>query len=323
LAQLVDALRLANQSAESGAIGRSATLHGAELLKMGLTLGQVVHGYGDVCQAVTELAEETHAPITVEEFHTLNRCLDDAIAQAVTEHARLTEMSRREGETRRSGEFARELRNRLSATTLAWDILRNGHVAVNGNVGAIVSRNLASLVALLNRSLLEVRMDARHEQRQQVAVSELVEEAASDGGGEADSLHVSLSVTPADSRLYVDVDRHIVSGALGNLLHSAFKFTKPGGHVSLQTSATPSRVQIDVADECGGLPTGKCEELAAACEQRGADRSGLGLGLFITRKAVEASGGVLRVRDVPGTGCVFTIDLPRVASDRIDRLRQS
>jgi hypothetical protein len=82
-------------------------------------------------------------------------------------------------------------------------------------------------------------------------------------------------------------------------------------------------VQIDVADECGGLPTGKCEELAAACEQRGADRSGLGLGLFITRKAVEASGGVLRVRDVPGTGCVFTIDLPRVASDRIDRLRQS
>jgi hypothetical protein len=45
---------------------------------------------GDVCQAITELALDQKAPITVKEFHTLNRCLDAAIAEAVTEHARLT-----------------------------------------------------------------------------------------------------------------------------------------------------------------------------------------------------------------------------------------
>ena len=44
---------------------------------------------GDICQAVTELALEQHAPITTEEFHTLNRCLDTAIAEAVTEHGRV------------------------------------------------------------------------------------------------------------------------------------------------------------------------------------------------------------------------------------------
>ena len=40
----------------SGQIGASATLYGGELLAAGLTIGQVVHGYGDVCQSVTGLA---------------------------------------------------------------------------------------------------------------------------------------------------------------------------------------------------------------------------------------------------------------------------
>ena len=44
--------------------------------------------------------------------------------------------------------------------------------------------------------------------------------------------------------------------------------------------------------------------------QRSDDRSGVGLGLSIIRRAVQAIGGVLTVRDVPGTGCIFTIDLP-------------
>jgi len=53
-------------------------------------------------------------------------------------------------------------------------------------------------------------------------------------------------------------------------------------------------------------------ELFRPFEQQGADRSGLGLGLSIVRKSVGANGGEIRVRDLPGTGCVFTIDLPRL-----------
>ena len=48
--------------------------------------------------------------------------------------------------------------------------------------------------------------------------------------------------------------------------------------------------------------------------QSSTDRSGLGLGLSICRSSVEANDGVLKVRDVPGTGCIFTIDLPRHSS---------
>lgn len=65
-------------------IGRAATKHGMELLRLGYTVDQVVHHYGDVCQAVTDLAVKKNASITTDEFRTLNRCLDEAIADAVT-----------------------------------------------------------------------------------------------------------------------------------------------------------------------------------------------------------------------------------------------
>ncbi len=66
-------------------IGRAAAKHGHELLQHGFTVNQVVHDYDDLCQAVTELAIEKNAPVSPGEFKTLNRCLDQAIADAVSE----------------------------------------------------------------------------------------------------------------------------------------------------------------------------------------------------------------------------------------------
>jgi Histidine kinase-, DNA gyrase B-, and HSP90-like ATPase len=92
LSQLSETLRLQTTDAPfpSGAIGDTAKKHGGELLKRGFNVSQVVHHYGDICQAITQTAVEQNVPVTVDEFNTLNRCLDDAIAEAVTEHARIT-----------------------------------------------------------------------------------------------------------------------------------------------------------------------------------------------------------------------------------------
>jgi hypothetical protein len=103
----------------------------------------------------------------------------------------------------------------------------------------------------------------------------------------------------------------MLSAAIANLLQNAFKFTRAAGHVSLAAHAESDRIFIDVQDECGGLPPGKTEELFLPFKQRSSDRSGVGLGLSISRRCVEANGGKLRARDLPGTGCIFTIDLPR------------
>src|SRR5688500_15381607 len=73
LDQLVEVLRLRNTS--SVEISKTAVLHGRDLLLQGLTVSQVVHDYGDVCQSVTELAMEVNAPISIEDFHSLNACL--------------------------------------------------------------------------------------------------------------------------------------------------------------------------------------------------------------------------------------------------------
>ena len=67
-------------------IAATAKRHAQNLRERGLTVDQVVHDYGDLCQAITELAFERNVLISVSEFHTLNRLLDNAIAAAVTEH---------------------------------------------------------------------------------------------------------------------------------------------------------------------------------------------------------------------------------------------
>ena len=61
-----------------GAIGAAAALHGGDLLRLGFTVSQVVHDYGDVCQSITDLALETGASINVDDADTLQLLGDDS-----------------------------------------------------------------------------------------------------------------------------------------------------------------------------------------------------------------------------------------------------
>jgi signal transduction histidine kinase len=310
LNQLIDRLRLVTLDTE--AIEQSATLHGGELLAMGFTVSQVVRGYGDVCQVVTELATETGVAITASEFHTFNRCLDDAIANAVDEYERRRDAAvAREG-AERLGVFAHELRNRVNVAMLAYTVLQDGTVGIGGSTSALLGQSLRELSHLVDRSVVGVRLDAGLAQRQRLSAADLIDEVAVGAALDARASGRTLTVHPVDRGVEVDADPLILSAALGNLLQNAFKFSKPRGQVSLRTTATAERVQIEVEDECGGLPAGSFEELFVPFSQRSAVRSGLGLGLSISRQGVEAMGGTLTVRDIPGKGCVFAIALPRI-----------
>ena len=130
LGQLVDALRLGLSS--SPEIGRSAILHGHDLLIRGFTVSQVVHDYGDVCQSITELAMEMGAPIGTDDFRLLNACLDDAMAGAVTQYGRERQQSTIDGESARENErlgfFAHELRNLIQTALVAFEVVKSGNV---------------------------------------------------------------------------------------------------------------------------------------------------------------------------------------------------
>jgi signal transduction histidine kinase len=310
LDQLITALGRTNGS--TAEIGESAARHGADLLRLGFTVGQVVHTYGNICQAVTELAMESEAVITTDEFHTLNRCLDDAIAGAVSEYSSGREQVLAGEGTERLAGLAHEMRNLLYTGMLAFAAIEKGSVGVSGSTGSLLRRCLEDLSAVVNRSMAEARMELELQKRERVRVAELIEEVGIAAVFQANARGHQFVVDPVEFGIVVDADRQILAAALGNLLQNAFKFTRPHSKVSLTTRATADRVAIDVADECGGLVGGDGEGLFRAHEQRGADRTGLGLGLSLSRRGVEASGGQLRVRDLPGTGCVFTVDLPRL-----------
>ena len=141
--QLVATLKHSPRAGDE--INMSAAKHGDEMLRRDFTVAQVVHDYGDVCQAVTELAGELDVPITVDEFRTLNRCVDDAIAQAVTEYSRLREKSLSDADTERMGVFAHEMRNMLCTATVSFETLKRGQLAIGGAVGASLDRCLHSL----------------------------------------------------------------------------------------------------------------------------------------------------------------------------------
>jgi signal transduction histidine kinase len=297
-------------------IGVSAAQHGRELLERGFTVDQVVHDYGDLCQAIMEVAFEHTAPIQVDEFQTLNRCLDNAIADAVTEFAYQRDLASADNRVHtfneRLGFLAHELRNLLSTATLVLATIKAGNVGLGGATSAVLDNSLIAMRHLIDRSLADVRatagLNARH---QLISVARLVADIKTATLLEAQERGCELTVSYVDPTLAVDADRDMLLAAVGNLLQNAFKFTKPRTRVALNTYAAADRIRIDIEDCCGGLPPGGAERLFLPFRQFAADKSGLGLGLAICRRSVEANNGVLSVRNLPDVGCVFTIDLPR------------
>jgi len=317
LSQLSETLRLETTSTpfSQETIGASATKHGRELRELGFNISQVVHDYGDICQAVTEIAVEAQLPITTEEFHTLNRCLDTAIAEAVTEHARITAESRTTEEIERSGQLAHEIRDILNSALLAFNTLKLGTVAVNGSTGTVLGRSLMNLRDLVDNTLSDVRMSANIRRSERLLVAAFLSEIAVVANLHAMFRGLRFTVEPVNPHIAVQADPQLLASAVMNLLNNAFKFTHAGGEVVLRTLHDTRRVRIEVRDECGGIPAGTDDPFKPFADRRRKDRTGLGLGLSIARKAVKLHGGDISFRNLPGKGCVFVIDVPLAPAD--------
>ncbi|MDB5897363.1 MAG: histidine kinase [Ramlibacter sp.] len=296
-------------------IGVSATAHGKDLLKLGFSVDQVVYDYGDLSQALAELAHERHQPFTTEEFRTLNRCVDNAIAYAVTAFSSERDaavLRQQHADAReRVGFLVHELRNALGTATLAASALELGNMTLSGATGAVLKRSLASLNTLITRSLIEVRSEAPAQQAP-FTVTALVRDAEQTAQLDAAARGCTMRVPEVDPGMMVRANRELLQAALGNLIQNALKFTHANSQVTVSARASGDRVLIEVEDHCGGLPAGSAQRMFSPFNQLNDDKSGLGIGLSIARQSIEADSGTLGVRDVPGIGCVFTISLPLV-----------
>jgi signal transduction histidine kinase len=315
LEQLITALRLGLGSGKE--IGPTAILHGHDLLRQGFSVSQVVHGYGDICQAISELAMEVDAVISVDDFRMLNQCLDDAVSGAVTQYGREHTQSGIDGETARGTEYlgflAHELGNLTQTAMLAFGALKTGNLAASGSTGDVLNQSLIGIRALISRSLAEVRFAKRLGNRERFDVSAFIQELAPAATLAANARGIRLTVMPVDDRADIEADRQVLAAVVSNLLQNAFKFTQPLTTVTLRVGVDAQRVRIEVQDECGGLPDGAIGDLFRPFEQRGTDRTGLGLGLAFSRQAVEANDGRIYAHNLSHhQGCVFTVNLPRL-----------
>lgn len=297
-------------------LGDAATLHGREMLRHGFTVDQVVHDYGDLCQAITDLAFEQGAPVDTDEFRTLNRCLDNAIADAATEYLYQRDVQRGKPGANASNEefgfFVHELRNHINTAMLALGAIKLGGVGVSGATGGVLERSLIGLRTLVDRSLLDVRIRAGiPEAPELLSLARFISDVKISALLEAKARGCVFTVPSVDPTLAVEVDRELLFSAVGNLLQNAFKFTHANTEVTLNAYASADRILIEIHDHCGGLPQGAAARMFVPFAQSHRDKSGMGLGLSVARRSIEADKGKLSVRDLPGKGCIFTIDLPR------------
>lgn len=176
----------------------------------------------------------------------------------------------------------------------------------------MLDRALLGLGGLIDRSLAQVRMKAGISlQSRLFSLADFIAEIRLSASLDAQARGCTLAVSEVAPSLAIDVDRDLLLSAVGNLLHNAFKFSPAGSEICIDAYAAADRILIDVRDQCGGLPEGAADAMFSPFTQAGEDRSGLGLGLSIARSSVEANHGLLGVRNAPGAGCVFTVDLPR------------
>lgn len=303
---------IAKASAHPGdeALARAAGSNGRELLKLGYTLSHVVHTYGAICQSITELAMHQNAEISSKEFHNLNRCLDIAIAGAVTEYQAKEDSIKDNREVERLGFLAHELRNVLSSVTISLQMIRRGTVGSEGSTGKVLDRSLKRFEELIDRSLTEVRLRVDPKvDLMLVQLSQIIDPIVLTAQAEATKKNQSIEVQ-LDGNLMVRIDPQLMHSAISNLIQNAIKYSKHDSKIKVRGILEQDRVQIEVEDECGGLGPNS-SDLFKPFEQKNDDRRGLGLGLTIAKRATELSLGTIEAINLPKRGCIFRISLPQ------------
>jgi len=288
--------------------GKSAAAaeRGRRRKQLGSTIEKLSYDFGSISDAVGEIGRRAGVSFDASDYQVFNVSVDAAIAAAIEAYWNAAHGDANHAAAERLGFLAHELRNALSSAQMAFATLKRNQMGVNSRTGDVLERGLSRLESLNNQALLAVKLNAGLKlERTRVQVSSLLQDIDDAAFPQRD---ISV-IIDADDALEIEADEGLLTSAIGNLLQNALKFTRRGGTVLLRARKRGDAVVIEVEDECGGLPAGKQDELFRPFVQKGQNRQGLGLGLAITREAVEAHGGELTVQDLPGKGCIFAVKL--------------
>jgi hypothetical protein len=180
----------------------------------------------------------------------------------------------------------------------------------------VLQRSLVRIGDLIDRTISEVRLQtAAAPTFETVRLVDVFDQISPLLTLEAAKRQEVLEIA-FDREIDVETDRQLLTSALSNIAQNAIKYTRPHGHVSVHAQRADGKIVIDVADECGGLAPGTADLLFKPFERGKSDRPGLGLGLSVGARAMKSVNGAIHVRDLPGKGCVFSIELPLAGPGR-------
>lgn len=285
---------------------------GRILQRRGCSMAQVISAYGDIYQVVTVLADETNLAVSARDASVLNRCLDEAIGSAATAHSRQRERFLAREDIHRQQSLAYELDNLLNVATLSLEGVGEWLSPEGQARLTLHAKSLDALRRAVNRSVNDARHGAGLAPKLElVVVQDLLSEITVGATLQARERGMTLTVPPTSPEIAIAGDRYLLDSAIWSLLQNAFELTRAGGQVLLRATATPTRVWIEVCDQCGGLPeTVDCLLHRLLSSPHHSNRRS-GLGLAIAMSVAQAHLGDLHIRDIPGEGCVFSLDLPR------------
>jgi len=280
-------------------IGTDASEHGKAMEKLGFSVNDVVHSYGDMCHAIVELAIEQGMSFTVPEYRMLNRCLDNAVSSAVSEFTYHHEVglanSHSTEESQRLGAVANELRNQLGTAALAVAAIKSRELTLGGTTGAILERSLQSLSRLVEDMLQYAEnKDAASDLLDAFSLQEFMEKLLQTIAPVATGLSLKLTLSAVEPSLAIKGGRDCLQAALAGLLQAAFEFSQPGKEIHLHAYASGKRIKIDTV--CPYHPENSLAHHPA---------------LAVARQMLGSINGKLELRDGQSAPFTLSISLPR------------
>jgi PAS domain S-box-containing protein len=242
------------------------------------------------------------------------------LGELVAVSAIVRDISERRALERMQQEFlamaSHELRSPVTAIRGRAQLMRRRGAYSEVAVDAIVEQS-DRLVRLIADLLLASRIEADRLDLL-LAETDVAAEARAAAESVAAQGHVVHVEAPAEP-LVVLADSHRLGQVFANLLTNAVKYSPGGREIVVRVERDGAAARVQVIDQGVGIPAEALPRLfdrfyRVSETARGA--SGLGLGLYISRRIVEAHGGTIAVASVPGQGSTFTVTLPLGAPDR-------
>jgi len=213
------------------------------------------------------------------------------------------------------------LRTPLTVIRVAADNLSEGLVSNQKKYGEMIRRETMRLSDMVEQVLVFARTQRADIQPhfESVSPAEVIDRALSAAGPSLESAGMRVEMEVSEDLPALRADANLVSAGLQNLLVNAAKYAGSGGVVRVRAErSAPANVSIVVEDDGPGVRQSELERIFSPF-YRGADASnsrvpGLGLGLHLVKRIIDAHGGNVRAENRNGRGFQIEMRIPAVES---------